>query len=71
MKKLIAIAAVLAASLSIGTTIARADGGETGGDAAHTQSNWSANSGNYYTGSTRTWNAQVPNTRYRSPYGYR
>ena len=38
MKKLMPLIAVLLVTLSLGTSLARADGGETGADAAHTQS---------------------------------
>ncbi len=45
MKKLIPLVAVLGAAVSFGTTIALADGGETGADAAHTQPYWSDTEG--------------------------
>jgi hypothetical protein len=50
MKKMIPLAAVLAATLSFGTNMALADGGgETGADAAHTQPYWQPDDGsNFY-----------------------
>jgi hypothetical protein len=38
MKKIVPLFAVLLVALSIGSNMARAEGGETGSDAAHTQS---------------------------------
>jgi hypothetical protein len=40
MKKLMSFATMLLVALSLGTSMARADGGETGADAAHTQPYW-------------------------------
>jgi len=40
MKKLLALAAMLFIAMSVGTGVARADGGETGADASHTQPFW-------------------------------
>ena len=37
MKRLMSLAAVLFVAMSVATTMARADGGETGSDRSHTQ----------------------------------
>lgn len=64
MKKLIPLAAVLAVTLSFGSNIALADGGETGADAAHTQPYWQPDDGsNFY--------MEEQGAAARAPHAYR
>ena len=62
MKKLIPLVAVLGAALSIGTTVALADGGETGSDRSHTAPAWSGSEG------SGTYTQRGPEYRTSAPY---
>jgi hypothetical protein len=68
MKKLIPFAAVLGMAVSIGTTFALADGGETGADPSHTASSyWTGEGPNAYVQQAPAWRA--PHVRY-DRYGH-
>jgi hypothetical protein len=64
MKNLIPLAVALAGAMSIGTTLALADGGETGADAAHTQSYGRANGSNFYGHRGAIWHAPFRHERF-------